>query len=73
VTVRREWSEIKQPRIQKIHTRFFLSSLSVNEKSRSTEAAHKHWSIENRNHHKRDASALQDDRHRHRRPRATLN
>jgi predicted transposase YbfD/YdcC len=73
VTVRREWSEKKQPHIQKSHTRFFLSSLSAKEKSRSTTAARNHWSIENRNHHKRDASAWQEDRHRHRRPRAALN
>ena len=26
-----------------------------------------HWSIENRNHHKRDDSVWQEDRHRHRR------
>jgi predicted transposase YbfD/YdcC len=68
--VRREWSEKKQPHIQKSHTRFFLSSLSAKEKSLSTTAARNHWSIENRNHHKRDASAWQEDRHRHRRPRA---
>ena len=32
-----------------------------------------HWSVENRNHHKRDASAGQEDRHRHRKPTAALN
>ena len=32
-----------------------------------------HWSVENRNHHKRDASAWQEDRHRHRKPNAALN
>lgn len=69
----REWSAKKQPHIQKSHTRFFISSLSAKEKSRSTTAARNHWSIENRNHHKRDASAWQEDRHRHRRPRAALN
>ncbi|MCX8511286.1 MAG: hypothetical protein ORN83_05965 [Chthoniobacteraceae bacterium] len=47
--------------------------MSAKEKSRSTTAARNHWSIENRNHHKRDASAWQEDRHRHRRPRAALN
>jgi hypothetical protein len=29
--------------------------------------------VENRNHHKRDASAWQEDRHRHRKPNAALN
>ena len=65
--------EKKQPHIQKSHTRFFRSSLSAKEKSRSTTAARNHWSIENRSHHKRDASAWQEDPHRHRRPRAALN
>ena len=32
-----------------------------------------HWSVENRNHHKRDASAGREDRHRHRKPTAALN
>lgn len=32
-----------------------------------------HWSVENRNHHKRDASPWQEDRHRHRQPNAALN
>ncbi|MFM8716208.1 MAG: hypothetical protein ACKOF3_05400 [Spartobacteria bacterium] len=45
----------------------------MEEKSRSIEAVRGHWSIENRNHHKRDASAWQEDRHRHRRPNAALN
>ena len=47
--------------------------LRAEEKSRSTQAAREHWSIENRYHHKRDASAWQEDRHRHRRPKAALN
>jgi hypothetical protein len=29
--------------------------------------------VENRNHYKRDASAWQEDRHRHRKPNAALN
>ncbi len=32
-----------------------------------------HWSVETRNHYKRDASAWQEDRHRHRKPNAALN
>jgi predicted transposase YbfD/YdcC len=73
VTVQRDWCEKKEPQTPKSHTRVFLSSLRAEEKSRSTRAARGHWSIENRNHHKRDASAWQEDRHRHRRPRAALN
>ncbi|MFA6039865.1 MAG: hypothetical protein WC698_06410 [Candidatus Peribacteraceae bacterium] len=73
VIVQRDWSEKKEPKTAKSHTRVFLSSLRAEEKSRSTRAAREHWSIENRNHHKRDASAWQEDRHRHRRPKAALN
>ena len=32
-----------------------------------------HWSVETRNHYKRDASVWQEDRHRHRKPNAALN
>jgi hypothetical protein len=32
-----------------------------------------HWSVENRNNHKRDDSVWQEDRHRHRRPRVAQN
>ena len=72
--MQRDWSEKKDPlQAQKSHTRFFLSSLAPEEKSRSTRAVRQHWSVENRNHHKRDASAWQEDRHRHRRPNAALN
>jgi predicted transposase YbfD/YdcC len=72
--VRRDWCEKKAPKTLKSNTRVFLSSLSVKEnKARPTQAVRGHWSIENRNHHKRDASAWQEDRHKHRRPKAALN
>jgi len=74
ITIQRDWSEKRDPlQVQKSHTRFFLSSLSLHEKTRSTGAVRQHWSVENRNHHKRDASAWQEDRHRHRKPNAALN
>lgn len=73
VTVRREWSEKKNPEGTKTHTRFFLTSLNHGDKKRSAQAVRGHWSVENRNHHKRDASPWQEDRHRHRRPNAALN
>ena len=74
ITVRRDWSEKKDPlQAQKSHTRCFLSSLAAQEKARSTNAVRQHWSVETRNHHKRDASAWQEDRHRHRKPNAALN
>jgi len=40
---------------------------------RSAGAVRQHWSVENRNHHKRDPSAWQEDRHRHPKPNAALN
>ena len=47
--------------------------LAVDEKKRSIQAARGHWSVENGNHYKRDASPWQEDRHRHRKPVAALN
>ena len=74
LTIQRDWTEKKDPlQTRKSHTRFFLSSLSAREKARAAAAVRGHWSVENRNHHKRDASAWQEDRHRHRRPNAALN
>jgi predicted transposase YbfD/YdcC len=74
ITVQRDWSAKNDPQqTQKSHTRCFLSSLSSHEKTRATSAVRQHWSVENRNHHKRDASAWQEDRHRHRKPNAALN
>jgi predicted transposase YbfD/YdcC len=74
IAVRRDWSEKKQSRgIEKSHTRWFVSSLSPLESNRSTRAVREHWSVENLNHWKRDASPWQEDRHRHRRPNAALN
>jgi len=71
--VQRDWCEKKDPEKIKTHTRFFLSSLCVKEKKRACQGVRGHWSIENRNHYKRDTSAWQEDRHRHRRPKAALN
>ncbi len=78
VTILREWVEIKksddnQETQTKTHTRIFLSSLDPEKKLLSTQAARGHWSIENRNHHKRDTCAWQEDRHRHRRSKAAQN
>jgi predicted transposase YbfD/YdcC len=74
ITIQRNWIAKKDPlQTRKSHTRFFLSSLSAREKTRTAGAMRGHWSVENRNHHKRDASAWQEDRHRHRKPNAALN
>ena len=74
ITVQRDWSEKKDPlQAPKSHPRYFLASLCAHERKRATNAVRQHWSVENRNHHKRDASAWQEDRHRHRKPTAALN
>lgn len=73
LTVQREWVQKKEPIKEQTHTRFFLTSLNPKDKSSAAAAARNHWAIENRNHYKRDACAWQEDRHRHRRPRAALN
>ncbi len=78
VTVVREWIEKKdltgdKEPVTKTHTRVFLSSLNPEDRTLSSQAVRGHWSVENRNHHKRDASAWQEDRHRHRRTNAAQN
>ena len=58
ITIQRDWTEKKAPsQTRKSPTRHFLSSLAVGEQKRATGAVRGHWSVANRNHHKRDASA----------------
>lgn len=74
IAVQRDWSQKKQgDGTEKSHTRWFVSSLSPLEGNRSAKAIREHWSVENRNHWKRDECAWQEDHHRHRRPNAALN
>ncbi|MCX6864884.1 MAG: hypothetical protein NTV46_01455 [Verrucomicrobia bacterium] len=67
IKVRREWVEKTLPDKTHVNIRHFISSLAAGNKTRLGRAARGHWSIENRNHHKRDDSVWQEDRHRHRR------
>jgi hypothetical protein len=49
MTVQRDWSEKKNPlQTRKSHTRFFLSSLFAQEKTRSAGTVRPHWSVKNR-------------------------
>ena len=74
VKVLREWSRKNDPEETKnAHIRHFISSLPPNESVRLGKAVRGHWSVENKNHHKRDDSVWQEDRHRHRRPRVAQN
>jgi len=67
IKVRREWVENTCPENQHQHTRSFISSLPPGQAARLGQAVREHWSVENKNHHKRDHHVWQEDRHRHRR------
>jgi predicted transposase YbfD/YdcC len=70
----RTWSKKNQSDSeQKTDLRYFVTSMSIEEKSRIGSAVRGHWSIENRNHYKRDVSSWREDNHCHRRPNAALN
>ena len=72
--VRRRWSHKNQPDVaEACHIRHFLSSLAPADKHKGTTAVRGHWSIENRNHYKRDTCQWREDDHRHRRVRAAQN
>ena len=74
VKIQREWSAKNDPKGEpSVHIRYFISSLPPDKPERLGTAAREHWSVENKNHHKRDDSVWQEDRHRHRRPRIAQN
>lgn len=65
--VKRDWVEKNKPEEEHSHTRGFISSRPPEEAVRLGTAARGQWSVENKNHHKRDDSVWQEDRHRFRR------
>ena len=65
--VKREWVERSSPDKEHVHTRHFITSLPAEDPARLGTAVREHWSVENLNHHKRDDSVWQEDRHRFRR------
>lgn len=72
--VTRHWSAKKDPHSQEqTATRYFLSSLDPSERFRAAQSARGHWSVENKNHYKRDTCLWLEDDHRHRRPKAAQN
>lgn len=74
VKVRREWrAKTEQESEARVHIRYFISSLPPDDPAYLGSAVRGHWSVENRNHHKRDDSVWQEDRHRHRRSRVAQN
>ena len=64
VRIKREWVEKIRLDQEHVHIRHFISSLSPERPAHLGKVAREHWSIENRNHHKRDDSVWQEDRHR---------
>jgi predicted transposase YbfD/YdcC len=74
VKVRREWRAKNDLKSEtSVHIRHFISSLPPDNPLHLSRAVRGHWSVENRNHHKRDDSVWQEDRQRHRRPRIAQN
>lgn len=76
--VRREWAERKEVNELKeqglldqleikAHDRYFITSHDI-ERARATALdVRTHWSVENKNHRKKDTSLWREDDHRHRR------
>ncbi len=62
VRIIREWIEGKSNEL-KSETRYFISSLEAQERcaARVAQAIRGHWSVENRNHWKRDTSLWKED------------
>lgn len=65
--MQREWSHGSSLDEEHVHIRHFISSRPSDESVRLGTAVRGHWAVENRNHHKRDDSVWQEDRHRFRR------
>jgi len=57
----------------KTHDRYFLSSHPEEEAREIAVRARTHWSVENKNHYKKDVSLWLEDDHRHRRINAAQN
>lgn len=73
IKVQREWVEKATPENEHERTRCFLSSLPPDQGLRLGRAVREHWSVENKNHYKRDHHVWQEDRHRHRRANIAMN
>lgn len=74
IAVARDWIRKNRPDDPPgHHLRHFISSLPLDDKHRAAAAVRGHWSIENRNHRKRDTCPWREDDHRHRRVRGAQN
>jgi len=72
VLVKRKWEETKK-REQHEHTRAFITSLPVDKARSIAKQVRGHWSVENKNHYRKDNCVWKEDKHRHRRTNAAQN
>lgn len=77
--VRREWVDKKNLKagagkleIQS-HDRYFITSHSPDRGKQTALEIRAHWSVENKNHYKKDTSVWREDEHRHRRANVAQN
>jgi len=80
--IRREWVEIRKRNLDNLkssnfvinsHDRYFITSLPVAEFKETALKIRWHWSVENKNHYKKDVSYWLEDDHRHRKVNAAQN
>jgi len=84
--VRREWIHLTKEEREvlkealkagdleiKTHDRYFISSHPTEKAKEIAKQARTHWSVENKNHYKKDVSLWVEDDHRHRRINAAQN
>ena len=68
VMVKREWVEKNDPKLEiKSHERFFITSHVAERAKLTAQEVRSHWSVENKNHYRKDVSSWREDDHRHRR------
>ena len=72
--VRREWVYINEENAKtQCHDRYFLTSIAADQGLVIARDVRGHWSIENKNHYKKDTCLWREDDHRHRRVNAAQN
>lgn len=74
--VRREWVNFTKKDAKKLtsstlevnsHDRYFITSLPAQQAKSIAQKVRNHWSVENKNHYRKDVSLWLEDDHRHRR------
>jgi len=65
--VERTWIIKNSEEPERIHARYFLSSLAPDQGKKGSRSVRGHWMVENANHYKRDTCQWREDDHRHRR------